>query len=161
MQRLFQFARQTMPRISSTERIALESGTAGIEKHAFAGTLNHETLAKYVPHELTSVDNTMLSRVPALLETIDEYDIMTKRHTAREHAFWDHAKAQQFFGLIVPSEHGGMPMSCTGLSRLLQRLASCSASASVHVMGPASLGPAELLTHYGTSEQQQKFLPKI
>ena len=161
MQRLFQFARTTMPRISNTERIALESGSPGIERHAFAGTLNHRTLDKYAPHELTPIDKTMLERVPSLLSTIDEYDIMTKRHTERGHAFWNHAKSQKFFGLIVPAEHGGMPMSCTGLSRLLQRLSSCSASASVHVMVPASLGPAELLTHYGTAAQKQKFLPAL
>lgn len=161
MNRLFHFARRRVPAISRTERIALESGHPGIEQLAFAGTLNHRALQKYAPHALTAIDTTMLERAPALMRHVREYDILTQRRTPPDHPFWEHAKAHQFFGLIVPEEHGGMPMSRTGLSRLLQRLASCSASAAVHVMVPASLGPAELLAHYGTEAQKATFLPEL
>ena len=150
-----------VPPMSRTERIALESGNPGVEKDVFAGTLDHTTLSRYTPAKLTPVDQTMLARAPALMRHVNEYDILTQRHTPPDHPFWDHAKKQQFFGLIVPEEHGGMPMSPTGLSHLLQRLASCSASAPVHVMVPASLGPAELLAHYGTEAQKQAFLPEL
>ena len=161
MQRLFNFARRTLPTISRTERIALESGSPGVEKHAFAGTLSGGALERYRPRPPTAIDQAMLDRAPALLKTVREHDILTQRQTPGDHPFWQHAKDHDFFGLIVPEEHGGMPMSSGGLSRLLQRLSSCSASVPVHVMVPASLGPAELLTHYGTEQQKATFLPEL
>ena len=150
-----------MPRISQTERIALESGTSGIERHVFAGRLASEHLARYVPRAPTPNDTEMLRRVPELLATIDEYATLKARQTPLEHPFWSHAKRRGFFGLIVPESHGGTPLSSSGLSHLLQTLSSASASAPVHVMVPASLGPAELLVHYGTEAQRDYFLPKL
>lgn len=162
MRRLFRFAAAKVPRISATERIALRSGTVGIEREAFAGTLSARTLLeRYTPATPTANDVAMLGRVPDLLRTVDEYDTLRARGTPASHPFWAHARAHDFFGLIVPEEYGGTPLSSTGLSRLLQRLASCSASAPVHIMVPASLGPAELLVHYGTDAQRARWLPRL
>ena len=160
MRRLFDFARRTLPTISRTERIALESGTPGVEKHAFAGTLDHQTLSRYTPRPLTDIDRTMLDRAPALLRTV-QHDILRQRQTPADHPFWEHARPTSSSASSCPREHGGMPMSSSGLSRLLQRLSSCSASVPVHVMVPASLGPAELLAHYGTEQQKATFLPEL
>lgn len=161
MQRLFRFAQRSMPRISQTERIALESGTSGIERHVFAGRLTAAHLAKYSPLSPTANDVKMLERVPELLATVDEYATLQARTTPHDHPFWTHAKRRGFFGLIVPERYGGTPLSSSGLSHLLQLLSSASASVPVHVMVPASLGPAELLVHYGTQAQCDHFLPKL
>jgi acyl-CoA dehydrogenase len=150
-----------MPSISKTERIALQSGSVGLERHVFAATINKNIMKQYKTYELTQIDKQMLAKVPNLISTVDDYEILTKRHTPKSHPFWSHAKKENFFGLIVPEEYGGVKMSNTGLSKLLQRLASRSPSAQVHVMVPASLGPAELLVHYGTQEQKDYFLPKL
>ena len=161
MKRLFQFAKTTMPSISKTERIALQSGSVGIERNVFAGKFCANSLSKYKIPTLTKNDTKMLKAIPKLVETVNDYDILCKRVTPIDHPFWKHAKTNKFFGLIVPEKYGGVKMSSSGLSKLLQRLASASASAQVHVMVPASLGPAELLTHYGTERQKEYFLPKL
>lgn len=161
MKRLFKFAQKTMPSISKTERIALYSGSVGVERNVFSGKISIKSFDSYKINPLTKNDTKMLDAVPKLIQTVDDYDILCKRFTPIDHPFWNHAKTQKFFGLIVPEEYGGVKMSNTGLSKLLQRLASASASAQVHVMVPASLGPAELLSHYGTDDQKQHFLPKL
>lgn len=161
MTRIFRFAQRSVPKMSSTERIALRSGTAGIERAAFAGDMSLDTFKKYAPHPLTATDKRMLAKAPSLLSEVDEATILRQRVTPPDHPFWSHAKREGFFGLIVPDKYGGNHMSNTGLSKLLQALSSCSASVPVHIMVPASLGPAELLVHYGTAEQRERFLPRL
>ena len=161
MQRLFDFSKKVFPRISRTEQIALESGTVGFEHHAFTGKMTQSLLARYRPFALSKNDLKMIKRIPELISTVDEYDIMQKRVTPIEHPFWEKAREQNFFGLIVPDKYGGTKLTSTGLSSVLQQLSSVSASIPVHVMVPASLGPAELLSHYGTQTQKDYFLPKL
>lgn len=162
MRRAFVAAQRMMPRISVTERIALRSGTKGVERFVFDGTLSDAKMRDELPTvELNSADRKMLAKLPALLRTVDEYAVAIDRKTSIDHPFWAHAKREGFFGLIVPDEFGGNHMSKTGLSKLLQRVASASASASVHVMVPASLGPAELLAAYGTEAQKHRYLPQL
>ena len=161
MRRLFAFSKRVFPRISRTEQIALESGTAGFERFAFNGTMRQILLSKYKPHALSSNDKEMLEKIPALISSVDESEIIRKRVTPAEHPFWKTAKENNFFGLIVPDKYGGKQLTSTGLSSVLQRLSSVSASVPVHIMVPASLGPAELLAHYGTEKQKQYYLPKL
>ena len=127
----------------------------------FAGRLGADHMRAYRPRPPTSNDSKMLARVPDLLRTVDENAVLRARQTPADHPFWAHAKARGFFGLIVPEAYGGTPLSSSGLSALLQTLSSASASAPVHVMVPASLGPAELLVHYGTEAQREHYLPKL
>lgn len=161
MNRLFNFAKQTLPKISRTEQIALESGTVGIERTIFQGIMNSKTLRKYKPSEPTDTDKEMFSKLPNIINKVDESSILMNRLTPKNHPFWDQAKKDGFFSLIVPKEYGGKKMSASGLSKLLQQLSSVSASLPVHVMVPNSLGPAELIALYGTDEQKKYHLPKL
>lgn len=161
MKRLFQFAKTTLPRISRTEQIALESGTVGMERAIFQGMINFNTLKKYKPSKPTSIDEAMFSKLPNIINTVDESSIFMNRLTPKNHPFWNQAKKDGFFSLIVPEEYGGKKMSPSGLSILLQKLSSVSASLPVHVMVPNSLGPAELIALYGTEEQKKYHLPKL
>ncbi len=161
MKRLFSFAKKSIPSISQTERIALESGTVGIEKYVFKGNFCYDKLSSYKTHDLTNIDKKIISRIPKLINVVNEYDVLKKRKTPKDHPFWNIAKKEGFFSLIVPEEYGGEKMSSTGLSSLLQNLSSVSASIPVHVMVPNSLGPSELLAHYGTEEQKKYYLPKL
>lgn len=161
MNKLFHFAKRVMPTISQTEKIALQSGSVSFEKQIFQGSMTTTYLQKYKPHQLSKVDIDMIQKIPDLVKTVREYDILRNRTTPKEHPFWQKAKDDKFFSLIVPEEYGGKKMSATGLSKLLQNLSSVSASIPVHVMVPNSLGPSELLAHYGTPKQREYFLPKL
>ena len=150
-----------IPPMSATERIALESGSRGPEHAFLSGWYSPESFRKYVPYSLSEQDNTILSRLPSVLKHSDPYGTMVRRSTPEDHPSWDSLRENGYFGLIVPEAYGGTPMSVTGLSTLLQKLASVDPSLAIHTMVPASLGPAELLSHYGTEEQKERYLPRL
>ena len=47
------------------------------------------------------------------------------------------------------------------MSNILTKIASVDPALGVVAMVPNSLGPGELLTHYGTKEQKDKYLPGL
>ena len=161
MSRLFTIIRRMIPPISTTERIALESGSRGPEYAFLSGWYSLDMFKKYVPGSLSDSDNMILDRLPSVLKHSDPYDTMVRRSTPKDHPSWDSLRENGYFGLIVPEEYGGTPMSVTGLSTLIQKLASVDPSLAIHTMVPASLGPAELLSHYGTEEQKGRYLPRL
>ncbi len=61
----------------------------------------------------------------------------------------------------IPTEFGGLGFSALAGSTIVQKISTKSLSAAVTVMVPNSLGPAELLIHYGTNEQKQKYLRRL
>src|SRR5258707_11632539 len=74
---------------------------------------------------------------------------------------WQFIKDRGFLGMIIPRQYGGMGFSAYAHSQVVQKLATRSATACVSVMVPNSLGPAELLLHYGTDEQKNHYLPRL
>ncbi len=60
--------------------------------------------------------------------------------------------------MIIPKEYGGLEFSAQAQSAVITKIASRSGTAAVTVMVPNSLGPAELLLHYGTQEQKDQYL---
>lgn len=161
MNSLFSWARIVLPKISKTERIALQSGTVGLDRLIFSGEMNKDKLKNYKINRHTEIDKEMISRIPKLIDTLNDVELNRNICMPKTHEFWSVCKENKFFSLIFPSEYGGMPMSKTGLSDLLQRLASHSAVGSIHVMVPNSLGPGELLTHYGSERQKNEYLPRL
>ena len=65
------------------------------------------------------------------------------------------------FGMIIPKEFGGLGFSAYAHSCVIEKLSSRSVPLAITTMVPNSLGPAELLLHYGTKEQQEHFLPRL
>ena len=63
--------------------------------------------------------------------------------------------------MIIPRQYGGLGFSALAHSQVVKKLATRSATACVSVMVPNSLGPAELLLHYGTDEQKNHYLPRL
>jgi acyl-CoA dehydrogenase len=63
--------------------------------------------------------------------------------------------------MIIPKEYGGLGFSALAHSAVVAKLGSRSATAAVTVMVPNSLGPAELLLHYGTQAQKDKYLRRL
>ena len=74
---------------------------------------------------------------------------------------WAYLKKEGFLGLIISKEYGGLGFSALGHSAVINKLASCSIPLAITVMVPNSLGPAELLMHYGTDDQKKNYLPKL
>lgn len=149
-----------MPKISDTERIALEAGVTWVEADLFSG---HPDLKKLMnesyPHLTPEEQAFMNGPVEKLCSMIDAWKIWKTREM--EQAVWDYIKKEKFLGMIIPKEYGGLEFSALAHSEVVMKLASRSISACITVMVPNSLGPAELLAHYGTDAQKKKYLPRL
>ena len=111
LQFIYNQCRKLVPRLSPTERAALDAGTVGFDRNIFTGSPKLSDLAKYIPlanlsdAEQSFVDN----EVGDLCEILDDYKIANDRELPQE--FWDRCKSQGFFGLIIPKEFGGKGFS--------------------------------------------------
>lgn len=74
---------------------------------------------------------------------------------------WAYLKEHRFFAMIIKKEYGGLEFSAYAQARVLQKLAGVSGITAITVGVPNSLGPGELLQHYGTEEQKDHYLPRL
>ncbi|MEO5378621.1 MAG: acyl-CoA dehydrogenase [Magnetococcus sp. DMHC-6] len=152
---------KALPPLSHTEQEALEAGTVWWDRELFSGHPNWEHLLKLPLPTLTSAEQAFLDGpVEKLCTMIDDWEI-TELHHDLPIVVWNYLKDQRFFGMIIPKSYGGLGFSATAHSAVVQKVASCSATAAVTVMVPNSLGPAELLLHYGTETQKNYYLPRL
>lgn len=150
-----------MPSMSDTEREALDAGTSWWEKELFMGAPNWDTFAKYPYPELSAEEQSFIeNEVETLCAMLDEWKIQHKDKELSPEA-WQFIKSNGFLGLIIPKEFGGLEFSSYAQSRVMSKIASRSPTAAVTCMVPNSLGPGELLMHYGTDEQKQRWLPGL
>jgi acyl-CoA dehydrogenase len=153
-------ALELMPAISETERTALEAGTVWVEKEIFSGKpdfkrLRSEDYPTLNAEEQAFVDN-QCRKVCAM---IDEWKIWQTRELPNE--VWEYLKKERFLGMIVPKEYGGLGFSALANSEVVKIVSSRSLAVGITIMVPNSLGPAELLAHYGTEEQKKRWLPGL
>lgn len=149
-----------MPAISDTERTALEAGTVGAEGELFSGSPNFKKLMDEPYPNLTPEEKAFLEGpVERLCEVIDDWEIWEERDIPQ--AAWDIIKKEKFLGMIIPKEYGGLGFSALAHSEVIKKVSSRSVPACISIMVPNSLGPAELLVHYGTEEQKKKMLPRL
>ncbi|WP_049621905.1 acyl-CoA dehydrogenase [Frateuria defendens] len=154
------FAKVT-PKLSETEQTALEAGTVGFEGQLFSGKPDwSELLAQ--PRPVLSVEEQafMDGPVEQLCAMIDDWQI-THELADLPPEVWEFVKKHKFFGMIIPRQYGGLGFSALAHSAVLQKLASMSATVASTVAVPNSLGPAELLLHYGSDEQKNYYLPRL
>ncbi|WP_201586557.1 acyl-CoA dehydrogenase [Psychrobacter jeotgali] len=150
-----------MPSMSDTEREALDAGTSWWEKELFMGAPNWETFANYPYPTLSEEEQSFIdNEVEELCAMIDEWEVHTEYKDLSPQA-WQFIKDNGFLGLIIPKEYGGLDFSSYAQSRVMSKIASRSPTAAVSCMVPNSLGPGELLMHYGTDEQKQRWLPGL
>ena len=150
-----------MPSMSDTEREALDAGTSWWEKELFMGAPDWDTFAKYPYPELSEEEQNFIdNEVEVLCAMLDEWQIHHEDKELSPEA-WRFIKANGFLGLIIPKEYGGLEFSSYAQSRVMSKIASRSPTAAVTCMVPNSLGPGELLMHYGTDEQKQRWLPGL
>lgn len=149
-----------MPAISETERSALDAGVVWVEGELFSGKPNFKTLMNEPYPQLTKEEQDFLNGpVERLCEALDDWEIWERREIPQ--AAWEIMKKERFLGMIIPKEYGGLGFSALAHSEVIQKLSSRSVPASITVMVPNSLGPAELLAHYGTDEQKKSLLPRL
>ena len=153
--------RRLLPSMSDTEREALEAGTVWWDGELFTGRPDWNKLLSAKAPQLTVAEQAFIDGpCEELCRMIDDWDI-THRRADLPPEVWDFLKQQGFFAMIIPKRYGGLEFSAYAHSCVLVKLASRSATVSSTVAVPNSLGPAELLLHYGTEEQKNHYLPRL
>ena len=151
---------KVLPRLGETERVALEAGTVWWDGDLFGGMPDWQKLLDFRAPPLTPEEQAFLDGpTEELCRRISDWEIYQQRDLPAP--IWSYIKEQRFLGMIIPREHGGLGFSALAHSRVVTRIASRSVTAAVTVMVPNSLGPGELLLHYGTDAQKQRYLERL
>jgi acyl-CoA dehydrogenase len=153
--------RRMLPSMSQTEKDALEAGTVWWDGELFTGGPDWEKLLSAAAPKLTAEEQAFLDGpCEELCRMIDDWEITHRRADMPPH-IWEFLKTKGFFAMIIPKKYGGLEFSAYAHSCVLVKLASRSSVVSSTVAVPNSLGPAELLLHYGTEEQRNYYLPRL
>ena len=151
---------QLVPRISETERVALEAGVVWIESDFFSGKPNFKKIMEEpFPHLSNEEQKTIDEKIDRLCHLVDDWDLWETREI--DPKALEILKKEKFFGMIIPKKYGGLEFSALAHSEVIAKVSSRSIGLGVFIMVPNSLGPAELLHKYGTEEQKKKYLPKL
>src|SRR5262245_34778499 len=149
-----------MPAISDTERAAIAAGTVWLDGELFSGKPALRALVTANYPELNEAERQFLDGpVAKVCAMTDDWKVHQDQDLPPE--VWDFLKRERFFGLIIAKEFGGLGMSAAANSAVVTKLTSRSLPLAITVMVPNSLGPAELLTHYGTEAQKKRWLPEL
>ncbi|MFT7677258.1 MAG: acyl-CoA dehydrogenase [Planctomycetota bacterium] len=149
-----------LPVISTTEREALEAGTVWADGELFSGDPNFTKLLAEDYPELSPEEQAFMDGpVNEVCRMTDDWKVFQDRDLTPE--TWQFLKDKGFFGMIIPESFGGLGFSASANSAVVAKLASRSGPLAITVMVPNSLGPAELLLHYGTEEQKEHYLPRL
>lgn len=149
-----------LPKISDTEKAALDAGVVWVEKDLFSGKPDFGSMMKESYPSLTPEEKAFMDGpVNTLCDMIDHWNIYKTKAIPEE--IWNYIRKEKFLGMIVPKEYGGLGFSALCHSEVIMKLSSRSLAVAIQVMVPNSLGPAELLVHYGTDEQKNKWLPRL
>ena len=158
---MLRFFRKAMPEMSQTERDALEAGTVWWDGELFSGAPRWEKLMKTPVPTLNPEELAFLNGpTETLCQMVNDWEI-TQEHLDLPPNVWQYIKDHGFFSMIIPKKYGGLEFSAYAHSQVVMKIASRSTTASVTVMVPNSLGPAELLLRYGTEEQKNHYLPRL
>ena len=153
--------KKVLPPMSETERDAIEAGTVWWESELFRGAPDWRLLQSYAKPQLSEAEQAFIDGpVEELCKMIDDWDITHNLMDLPE-SMWAYLKEHRFFGMIIPEEYGGLEFSAHGHSAVVMKVSARSISVGVTVMVPNSLGPAELLLHYGSKAQKDHYLPRL
>jgi acyl-CoA dehydrogenase len=158
--RVLNWYRKVLPPISSTERDAIAAGTVWWDADLFSGKPDWKKLRSFSKAELTPEEQAFLDGpVETLCAMLNDWEI--RRAGDLSEPVWSFIRDHGFMGIIIPKEYGGLGFSALMHSQVVMKVASRSPAAAVTVMVPNSLGPAELLMRYGTTEQRNHYLPRL
>ncbi len=158
---MLEFYRKLVPSMSDTEQEALEAGNVWWEGEIFSGMPDWSKLAKLPPAKLSKEEQAYIDGpVEELCRMLNDWQI-THELGDLPPEVWEFIKKNGFFAMIIPKKYGGLEFSAYAHSQVLIKIASVSATAVSTIAVPNSLGPAELLLHYGTDDQKQRYLPGL
>jgi len=150
-----------IPPMSTTEREAIEAGTVWWDAELFTGYPDWNVLLRAPKAALSDEESRYLDGpVEDLCAMLDDWRIENEWHDLPPEV-WSFIKANRFFGMIIPKQYGGLGFSAQAHSAVVSKISTRSIAAAVTVMVPNSLGPAELLLHYGTDVQKDYYLPRL
>jgi len=149
-----------LPTISKTEQEAIDAGTTWVEGELFSGKPDFKRMISEDYPGLTSEEQAFIDG-PAqeVCDATDDWDVFLRKDLSPE--TWELLKKHRFFGMIIPKKYGGLGFSASANSAVVGKMSSANAVLGITVMVPNSLGPAELLIHYGTEEQKDHYLPRL
>lgn len=156
---LYKIAKKSMPALSKTEEEALNIGDTWFEESIFCGEPDLKSLESINPVLSEEEHDFLHNEVDELCFMLDEWSIAANEDLP-ENA-WKFIKEKGFLGIVLPKEYGGKGFSARAHSDIVMKIASRSCAAAVSIMVPNSLGPGELLLHYGTDEQKKYYLPRL
>lgn len=152
--------RKILPKMSDTEKAALEAGSVWWDRELFSGAPDWNKLVPFACRGLDERERAFLAgEIDELCRMLDD-DRVTRDGDLPPQA-WEFLKRAGLMGMIIPRSYGGLEFSAKMQSAVIAKLSSRCVTAAVTVMVPNSLGPAELLLHYGTQEQKQHYLPRL
>jgi acyl-CoA dehydrogenase len=158
---MLRFYRTVVPQLSDTEREALEAGTVWWDGELFTGDPDWSRLMALPAPRLSDEEQAFLDGpTEELCRMLDDWRINHELGDMPAEV-WQYIREQRFFAMIIPRRYGGLEFSPLANARVLAKVASRSAVAASTIGVPNSLGPAELLLHYGTEEQKQRWLPGL
>jgi acyl-CoA dehydrogenase len=158
---LLTWFRAVLPPMSETERVALEAGTVWWDKELFSGRPDLQALVDYPKPTLSAEERAYIDGpVEELCKVLDDWKITAELNDLSPEA-WALIKKHRMFSMIIPKQYGGLEFSALANSTVVMKIASRSLSAAVTVMVPNSLGPGELLMHFGTQAQRDQWLPGL
>ena len=159
--RLFAAYKRMLPQMSATEREALEAGSVWWEGELFCGKPDWRILHAYPQPRLSAEEQHFFAHeVEMACQLVDDWQVSHERHDLSAET-WAFIKSHGFLGMIIPKKYGGLEFSAYAHSQVITRLSTRSSALAVSVMVPNSLGPAELLLHYGTEAQKDHYLPRL
>lgn len=158
---VFGIFKKILPPLSDTEREAMEAGDVWWDGDLFQGKPDWKKLHAIPKAELSAEEQAFMdNEVETLLKMLDDYKIVQEQRDLPPEV-WQYIKDNGFFAMIIPKSYGGREFSAIANSTIVSRIATRSLTAAVTVMVPNSLGPGELLMHYGTQEQKDRWLPGL
>ena len=152
--------KKILPEISRTEQEALDAGDTWIEASIYQGKPDFDTLLQTAPSKLTEREQAFIDGPLAeLLEMLNDMEVHNSNHIPAD--VLQFLKDNKFFSFIIPKEYGGLEFSSYATSTIVASISTKSNPIATTVMVPNSLGPGELLAHYGTQEQRDYYLPRL
>jgi acyl-CoA dehydrogenase len=149
-----------MPVISETEKVAIEAGSVWVDAELFSGCPNFQKINEEKWERLEGDEKDFINnQVQKVCSMVSDWEVYEDGDLPDE--VWEYLKKEKFFGMIVPKEYGGLGFSAKANSEVVSTLTTRSIPLAITVMVPNSLGPAELLSHYGTKEQKDYYLPRL
>ncbi|MEZ8373942.1 acyl-CoA dehydrogenase FadE [Vibrio cyclitrophicus] len=160
-QKALSLFKKVLPAMSQTEKEALEAGTVWWEAELFKGKPEWKKLQNIADPRLSEAEQAFLDGpVNTVCEMVNDYQV-THELADLPPEVWQYLKDHKFFAMIIKKKYGGLEFSAYAQSLVLQKLTGVSSVLSSTVGVPNSLGPGELLQHYGTEEQRNHYLPRL